>query len=125
METASARILVVDDDPTVVAVLSEVLEDERYRVRSARDGAEALATIEEECPDLLITDIMMPRLSGLEVLERIRSREAPVGPHLPIILITAAPPRLALPPRTRLLPKPFDLASLLDLVAGMLDHPEA
>lgn len=108
----AARILVVDDDPTLVGLLTDILTEEGHAVAGAGDGDEALALIPRLRPDLLLTDLMMPRLSGLDLIRRAR---------LPAILLTAGTPPPALPPRTDLLTKPFDLDALLALVAAHLD----
>lgn len=79
-----ARILVVDDEPPIVDVLSYNLRRESYQVIVARDGEEALALARREQPDLIILDLMLPRLDGLEVCKALR-RERDV----PIIMLTA------------------------------------
>jgi CheY-like chemotaxis protein len=68
-----ARILVVDDDENLRWVLKTQLEDMGYAVSDAADGEKALAAIEKEPPALVLTDLKMPGLSGLELLARIRS----------------------------------------------------
>jgi DNA-binding response OmpR family regulator len=80
----SARILIVDDEPPIVDVLVYNLERANYEVIVARDGEEALATARREQPDLIILDLMLPRLDGLEVCRALR-RERDV----PIIMLTA------------------------------------
>jgi DNA-binding NtrC family response regulator len=80
-----ARILVVDDDENLRWVLKTQLEDMGYSVSSAIDGEQALAAIEREPPALILTDLKMPGLSGMELLERIR----PDYPEMPVVIITA------------------------------------
>lgn len=80
----SAKILIVDDEPPIVDVLSYNLKQANYQVVIARDGEEALAQAQREQPDLIILDLMLPRLDGLEVC-RILRRERDV----PIIMLTA------------------------------------
>ena len=80
----SARILVVDDEPAIVDILVYNLERANYEVGVARDGKEALAKAHEEAPDLVILDLMLPHLDGLEVCRALR-RERDV----PIIMLTA------------------------------------
>jgi DNA-binding response OmpR family regulator len=82
------NILVVDDDPSVRQMVCDILEFEGHATRGAADGFEALAAIDSERPDCLILDLMMPGLSGHEVLTRIR--EADGGAHLPVVMLTAA-----------------------------------
>ena len=83
-ETASKTILVVDDEPTLVEALSYNLSKEGYRVVTAADGVEALAQAGACHPDLMILDLMLPRLDGLEVCRAVR-RDSSV----PIIILTA------------------------------------
>ncbi len=80
----SARILVVDDEPPIVDMLSYNLKRANYEVITARDGEEALVKARQEQPDLIILDLMLPRLDGLEVCRALR-RERDV----PIIMLTA------------------------------------
>jgi DNA-binding response OmpR family regulator len=79
------RVLVVDDDPTVSDVVRCYLERDGCRVRLAADGADALAAVADEQPDLVVLDIMMPGIDGLEVCRRLRQRV----PDLPVIMLTA------------------------------------
>ncbi len=110
-----APILVADDDPGIGELLELVLEDEGYRVLRAADGLQALAAVRRDRPQLVITDNMMPGLSGRDLARRLRDERHPV----PIILMSAAPCD-ALPPRTLFLPKPFDLAQVLATVDRLL-----
>jgi DNA-binding response OmpR family regulator len=86
---AQETILVVDDEPAIVQVIRERLEGEGYRVRAAADGASALAAVEQEPPDLLILDLMLPDLDGFEVLRRLRQRGEDAAGGLPVIVLTA------------------------------------
>ena len=79
-----ARILIVDDEPPIVDLLAYNLERANYQVIVARDGEQALATARQQQPDLIILDLMLPRLDGLEVCRALR-RECDV----PIIMLTA------------------------------------
>jgi CheY-like chemotaxis protein len=66
-------ILVVDDDPDILDSVIAVLESQPYRLRTARDGKQCLEVIEEEIPDLLILDLLMPRMDGFAVIQELRS----------------------------------------------------
>ncbi|MCI0464182.1 MAG: response regulator [Gemmataceae bacterium] len=79
-------ILIVDDDMEILSALRMVLERKGYRVLTATDGNMGLAAAECHAPDLVVVDLMMPRKSGLLVLEKIKSRR-PAGPR--VIMITA------------------------------------
>ncbi|WP_394127853.1 response regulator [Vibrio hepatarius] len=80
-------LLVVDDEPVNLRVLDSFLRLEGYRVRTAKDGHEALAAVEKEKPELLLLDIMMPGMSGYQVCESLR--ETYDHAALPIIMLTA------------------------------------
>jgi DNA-binding response OmpR family regulator len=83
----SAHILVVDDEPDISALVAFHLARESYRVRTAADGSEAMRAVELEQPDLIVLDLMLPGMSGLEVLEELRRR--PELQEVPVILLTA------------------------------------
>ncbi len=78
-------MLVVDDDPTVSDVVRRYLEQDGFRVRLAADGLAALAAVAAETPDLVVLDLMMDGIDGLEVCRRLR-RERPA---LPVVMLTA------------------------------------
>ncbi len=79
------RILIVDDEKNYLLVLSTLLGGEGYEVVTAESGARALTLAEAEEPDLLITDMRMPRMSGLELIREVKKR----FPELPVIVMTA------------------------------------
>ena len=83
----SGNILVVDDDPNVVEILTETLKDRGFETESAYDGEEALEKVKTFRPDLILTDFEMPGMDGLELCGRIRSDEK-LG-EVPILLATA------------------------------------
>ena len=80
-----AEILVVDDERTVRDGLKARLQGEGFAVRTARDGADALAKIAERRPDLVLLDVMMPRMNGFRVCEEVRRTDG----ALPIVFLTA------------------------------------
>ena len=79
-------ILVVDDDPAILATVSDILSFEGYRVQTATNGAEALASIQRQKPALLLLDMRMPVLDGWGVARQLRES----GIELPILVMTAA-----------------------------------
>jgi DNA-binding response OmpR family regulator len=81
------RILIADDNPQNVELLEAYLSDFPCEIRTARDGEETLKAVEEDAPDLLLLDVMMPRLSGFEVCRKIRSN--PRTKDLLVLMITA------------------------------------
>lgn len=78
------RILVVDDDPNILRVMQRGLGFEGFRVQTAMSGEEALIAAREELPDLIVLDIMLPGLDGIEVCRRLRN-----GVSTPILMLTA------------------------------------
>ncbi|HEV2371591.1 MAG TPA: response regulator [Streptosporangiaceae bacterium] len=82
-----ASVLVVDDDPDVCDLVTYKLEQSGFAVRRASDGDAALREVAAEVPDLVLLDIMMPGMTGLEVLQRLRADATTAG--LPVILLSA------------------------------------
>ena len=83
-----ASILVVDDDPSVRALLRDVLECEGHLVEVVADGFAALRAVDSARPDCVVLDVMMPGMDGHEVLARLRQLDG--GPTLPVVMLTAA-----------------------------------
>ncbi len=121
----AARILIADDDPGVRLVLREALTDAGFEVVTAVDGEALLELIEKQGGDLVITDVLMPGLDGLDVMARIRG----MRPDLPVIVISAHGTLSTVVEATRggafdYLAKPFDLERLTALVRRALkDRP--
>jgi two-component system response regulator ResD len=80
-----ASILVVDDEPTIAEIVARYLERAGYATRTAADGPQALALVAEHRPDLVVLDLMLPGVDGLEVMRRLRKD----GERTPIVLLTA------------------------------------
>ena len=122
------RILVVDDDPGIRRLLLIFLTRRGFQVLQARDGREALAEMRAGNVDLVIMDLMMPRISGLEVLgQRLAD---PSLLRIPMIVVTANNNRevsagLLDKHVYAVIVKPFDLNVLLTAVTACLDHPRA
>ena len=83
-----ASVLVVDDDPAIRQYVGDILELEGHEVRFAEDGPTALREIDEERPDCVLLDVMMPGMSGHDVLAQVRQQDG--GPGLPVVMLTAA-----------------------------------
>jgi CheY-like chemotaxis protein len=116
------RILVVDDDQVIQQLLKVNLELEGYAVEVASDGQEALALFANFEPDLVLLDIMMPKLDGWEVARRLAGA---TGGPVPIVLLSARAQESDMQKGTELgvaayVTKPFDPIQLLHLVAGIL-----
>jgi DNA-binding response OmpR family regulator len=84
LENRPRRILLVDDDTSLLVVLAEQLRDDGYEVATARDGQEALRRLEAGWPDLILLDLMMPRVDGLALARQIKAEA-----DLPIIVLSA------------------------------------
>ncbi|MEW6252227.1 MAG: response regulator [Planctomycetota bacterium] len=84
---AGSKVLIVDDNPQILELLEAYLEPLQLRVRLAADGEAALAAVENDEPDLILLDIMMPKRSGFEVCRLLK--EDPRYRDIPIIMVTA------------------------------------
>jgi len=85
--TSKGIILVVDDNPDILDITKTILEGNGYGVQTAGDGPEVFSRFEEQKPDLIILDIMMPRMDGLAVLKRLKGTAETSS--IPVILLTA------------------------------------
>jgi DNA-binding response OmpR family regulator len=116
-------ILVVDDDPVIQKLLSVNFEMEGYVVRTASDGVEGLEAVEAEVPDLILLDVMMPRMDGLEVVRRLKADGATAA--IPVILLSAKAQAADISDgldagADDYITKPFDPLELLDKVADLI-----
>lgn len=114
---AARTVLVVDDDPAIIELVEMALEDQGYVVLSAVNGA-ALQIARDRQPDVILLDILMPGMDGVEVSQRLRADPATAG--IPIIAMSAQDRLRAnssLMPVNDRLPKPFELTGLYTTVA--------
>ena len=123
MKLPAARILVIDDDRAVVRLLVVRLGEDDYMVRSAMTSEEGLELVTSFRPDLVLLDVSLPDLSGLEVLKRIRA----INPAIAVVMVTgntdAQRAREALElDAVAYVDKPFDYAYLKRVVAMALQH---
>jgi len=113
----AARVLVVDDDPEIADTMAEVLDFEGYSVAIARDGVQAMDRIPKFVPDVILLDLMMPLMTGFEVLERLREQRNTT----PVVVVSAnqgyEASDLNVAGKVR---KPFGLTQLLDAVTAAL-----
>ncbi len=119
------NLLLVDDDRALAAMLVEYLELQGFKVRSVDSGERALASIEHEAPDLVVLDVGLPGMDGLETLRRLRERQA-----LPVIMLTARgeeADRIAglLAGADDYLPKPFNPLELAARIRAVLKRSGA
>ena len=111
----SPTVLVVDDEPVIRAVVVEILENEGFAVRQAVDGRHALAVMERNDIDLVLSDMQMPHLDGAALAHRLRQH----GHGVPVVLMSASEVEGDLP-GVGFLPKPFALDHLLHVIGAAL-----
>ncbi|MFE4105253.1 response regulator [Almyronema epifaneia] len=117
-----SHILAVDDSPDSLFLIQAILEDENYNLTLAEDGQTALEKIEQSPPDLVLLDVMLPRMNGYEVLQHIRNN--PDLPFMPILLMTAHEEidvaREATARANGFLRKPFSIEDFLRQIQALL-----
>src|SRR6188474_2843141 len=124
MSAQQGYLLVVDDVPDILELLNAMLEFKGYRVVTARNGQEALEVIEQERPALIIADILMPKMDGFSLVNRLRLN--PQTRDIPVIFLSAtyvAPEDKAFARTigvTRFIEKPVDVESFLPMIAEYL-----
>jgi DNA-binding response OmpR family regulator len=121
--SSPATILIVDDEPNIILSLRFLLTKAGYTVRTAKDGEQALTEIEREQPDLVLLDVMMPKLDGFSVCQRIRANAAWSGVR--VILLTARGRDIEREKGLQLgaddyITKPFSTKDAIDRVAAVL-----
>lgn len=119
MISEQKSILVVDDDPAIRKILSQSFEMEGFVTYQASNGEEALEAIDSAIPDLVILDVMMPKMNGFEVLKSVRS--SPRTEDLPVVMLTARSSQEDVWEGWRegvdyYMTKPFDIEELLRFV---------
>jgi DNA-binding response OmpR family regulator len=119
------HILAVDDDDSICRVLELSLTRAGYRVTTARDGEEALEKVQADRPDLILLDIIMPRMDGFAVLRRLK--DDPGTAAIPVLMLTAKGDDTSIIQGWEsgvccYVPKPFDLAELVILVRRFLEE---
>lgn len=121
---SGTRVLVVDDEPSIRLLVARALEKKGFTVDSAVDGVEALQKLSDGAYDLLVLDLMMPRLDGLGVIEQLAQTDRPPK----VLIMTAASPSILYQiPRERvagIITKPFDLGSLVESAEKLSDSTE-
>jgi len=115
-------VLVVDDEPQVVTVLEITLRADGFQTFTAHDGIEALDQIRRHRPALMLLDVMMPRMDGWSVLERLR--EMPIGERPRVVMVSALASaadrsRASALGAQAYVPKPFDIDHLLQILHGL------
>ena len=111
-------VLIVDDEPTILDLLRDVLEDEGIAVLTAANGAAALALIRRTPVALVLTDLMMPRLTGTELARQLHSD--PQTTKIPLILMSAISPQQGGDTFVAMIQKPFSVDSVVKVVRQFL-----
>lgn len=126
MASDPKSILLVDDDPAIRKILSQSLEMEGFVIYQASNGEEALEAIDSTIPDLVILDVMMPKMNGFEVLKNVRA--SPKTEDLPVVMLTARSSQEDVWEGWRegvdyYMTKPFDIEELLRFVERIFTEP--
>ena len=116
-------ILVVDDEPSIRELVRFTLEDERVAIVEASDGVEALEKARAARPELILLDVHMPRLDGIEACRRLRTDATQSGAR--IVLLTGYFDVDAVPAHVRVIHKPFTQPTLQAAIAAALDDERA
>jgi two-component system response regulator RegX3 len=117
MKSPASRVLIADDEPHVRELLRDFLTGEGYEMVAVASGSEVLETVPTFQPDVILVDMLMPGLSGRDVLEALRR----TGVIVPVILISGTP-RIVEDGFFRVLTKPFNLRAVADAVTAALNH---
>src|SRR5215471_19086352 len=120
--TTASSILLVEDDPEQLSLFSFVLQRLPLKLTTASNGSEALDSLSETVPALIVLDISMPEISGLDVLKAVRADSR--FDETKILVLTAAPSRMAnqeLPPIDMIMAKPISLSKLEQIARGLLN----
>ena len=120
-------VLVADDEPTIRALVNAILEDSDVLTLEAADGAEALAMAHSHRPDLVLLDVVMPRMDGFTVCQRMKAESSTA--HTPVLMLTALAQdsdrqRAFRAGADGVVQKPFSPAALRSTVEGILNAGE-
>jgi DNA-binding response OmpR family regulator len=118
------KVLIADDEPNIVTSLEFLMHEAGYEVQVARDGEQALALVGQFLPDLILLDVMMPRMSGYEVCLRLRER--PEFRHIRIVMLSARGREAEVRKGLSLgadtyITKPFSSRDLMAVISALLD----
>ncbi len=127
-KTDKTKILVIDDEPNIVQTLQDRLEMNEYNVRTAGNGREGLDKIEQDKPDVVLLDVIMPVMDGLEMLEVMRKK--PENQDISVIMLTARSQTQDIARANACgiddyIVKPFDLSELLEKIEAVVENRKA
>lgn len=111
-----ATVLVVDDEPPILALLQDVLEDEGYTVFVASNGRDALSLARSERPDVILSDVMMPLMNGIQLSKSLNAEPATAG-AIVILMSAALPPDYVDAGATAFMAKPFTIEQVIGVIA--------
>lgn len=119
-----SKIMVVEDDPTTVKLLKFMLERKKYKVVSCSNGRQAVESVEKESPDLILMDVMMPEMDGIQATGKIKKN--PATSSIPVIILSALGQEIEIMKGLKCgadgyVVKPFDSQALLRLIEEKLD----
>jgi len=123
------KIICVEDEPEMIDLIKLILTRKGFEVLGANGGAEGLALIQKEMPDLVLLDLMMPEMDGWQVYQQLKADEA--TQDIPVIVVTAKAQNidkvlgLHIAKVDDYIPKPFSLQELVDRVDAVLERREA
>jgi DNA-binding response OmpR family regulator len=124
-KSQKVKVLVVDDEPNIVQTLKDRLEMNDYEVFTAHNGADGIKAAQEDSPDVILLDVIMPVMDGHEMLEKLRGQEW--GKDITVIMLTARSQAQDIP-RARAcgiddyIIKPFDLTELLEKIENIVER---
>lgn len=124
-KSQKVKVLVVDDEPNIVQTLKDRLEMNDYEVFTAHNGADGIKAAQEDSPDVILLDVIMPVMDGHEMLEKLRGQEW--GKDISVIMLTARSQAQDIA-RARAcgiddyIIKPFDLTELLEKIENIVEH---
>lgn len=127
-KTAKTKVLVVDDEPKIVQTLQDRLEMNNFQVLAGYDGREGLDLAIEHSPDIILLDIIMPFMDGLEMLEKLR--ENPQTKNIPVIMLTARSQQSDVARAENCgiedyIVKPFNITELLEKIELLVEKSKA
>jgi CheY-like chemotaxis protein len=114
----SRRVLIVEDDVVIREALVDGLDAEGFAVQEAGDGAEALQLITDSAPDLILLDLMMPKMTGWQLMDELRKE--PALHDIPVVIVTAARYAGTVPPGSPMFIKPLRLERLIQSIRAFL-----
>ncbi len=115
------RVLLVDDDEAIRALVQKILQRQDLTVTTARDGQEAIEKLREGDYDVILLDLMMPRVDGFGVMQHLREKDPEALKRVIVMTAFTAAARERIEPNCRLIAKPFDIVELIGVIRSCID----